>query len=168
MNLSEMTDFEIADFVRSGEESCANQLDDIPSTSGIAEAEKFATQTGARSKEQSQVKPEKKKRIRPKKKCPYCGVMNSNISRHCQENHKKPYHGEGDFECRLCKKRLTSWNGLVRHLRGKCHAGRPEAMEMAASLDRRRKSVPIQRTNCFNWDEVINDFKRFRDHTGMH
>ncbi|XP_076820399.1 uncharacterized protein LOC143465804 [Clavelina lepadiformis] len=121
MNMNEMTDMEMVEFVTSGEENCAgknrkeekdpkqsgirlrkhrggqeeerrdpyefelDQLDDIPSISGITEAEKVATQTGARefvqdmaneainpsgSKEQSDVKPKKKKRIIPKKKCP--------------------------------------------------------------------------------------------------
>ncbi|XP_076818970.1 uncharacterized protein LOC143464937 isoform X2 [Clavelina lepadiformis] len=93
--------------------------------------------------EEDNVKPEKKKRIRPKKKCPYCGVMNSSISRHCKLVHEKKNNGEGDFACKLCKKRLTSWNGLVRHLRGKVHADQAKAKEMAGSMDRRRKNVPI-------------------------
>ena len=73
----------------------------------------------------------------------YCGVMNSNISRHCKVVHNKKHIGKGDFECELCEKMLTSWNGLMRHLRGKCHADQPEAMEMADSMDCRRKTVPI-------------------------
>ncbi|XP_076810354.1 uncharacterized protein LOC143453090 [Clavelina lepadiformis] len=105
----------------------------------------------------------KKRRPRPKKKCPVCGLMNSNISRHMRDLHLQTYKGEGEFECQIlsCRSRFASRLGLVRHLRGKSHAGEPEAKAIAASLDRRRKSVPIQESPSFNWEDIMKDFFEF-------
>ncbi|CAK8672899.1 unnamed protein product [Clavelina lepadiformis] len=105
--------------------------------------------------------PIKKRRPRPKKKCPICGVMNSNITRHCQDVHRQTYKGEGEFQCEICLTRLTSRLGLVRHLRGNRHAGEPKAKAMVRSLDRRRKTLPMQESPCFNWEDILSDFRAF-------
>ncbi|CAK8686776.1 unnamed protein product [Clavelina lepadiformis] len=88
--------------------------------------------------------------------------MNSNVRWHVKDLHQQTYKGEGEFACDICRSRFVSRLGLVRHLRGNRHAGEPEAKAMAASLDRRRKSLPIQESpSPFNWEEILNDFGAF-------
>ncbi|CAK8688031.1 unnamed protein product [Clavelina lepadiformis] len=106
----------------------------------------------------------KRRRPRQKKKCPVCGLMNSNITRHMRDIHLQTYVGEGEFQCQIvnCRSRFSSRLGLVRHLRGNRHAGEPEAKAMARSFDRRRKTLPIQESpSSFNWEDIMKQFFEF-------